>query len=88
MRKGKITCGLLEDWDFEVVDSFAPDAEVIAGLDAQRVDVLLIDGLQEYRIDTPVLLESWNGAVLYHDAISTRTSQLLGRHDSLARTMG
>jgi len=72
---------LLEDYGFEIADSFAPDAELIAKPDPRQIDILLIDGLEGGHDHSPALaaiLAAWPGPVVYNDAISTRTSQLRG----------
>jgi type II secretory pathway predicted ATPase ExeA len=81
---------LLEDCGFEVVASFPPDAETLGRLDPARVDVLLIDGLQDRQGFAPALaalLAAWRGPVLYNDAISTRTSQLRGKREAFAQAL-
>jgi len=73
---------LLEGYGFEITERFAPDAELIAKLDPEQVDILLIDGLKDGQGYSPalhVLLSSWTGPVLYIDAITTRASQLRGK---------
>ncbi len=81
---------LLEGYGFEIVDSFSPDAELIAELDPRQVDMLLIDGLEDEPDRSPLLaalLASWTGPVLYNDAISTRASQLRDKSEAFGRTL-
>ncbi|MEZ5543263.1 MAG: tRNA (adenosine(37)-N6)-threonylcarbamoyltransferase complex ATPase subunit type 1 TsaE [Pseudomonadota bacterium] len=81
---------LLEDCGFEIVDSFTPDAELIAGLLPQQVEILLIDGLEDRQAHPPALaalLAGWNGPVLYNDPISTRTSQLRNKRAAFGRML-
>jgi type II secretory pathway predicted ATPase ExeA len=81
---------LLEDFGFDIADSFSPDAELIARLDPRQVDVLLIDdvpGERDFPPQLATLIAGWNGPVLYNDAISTRTSQLRGKRETFGQKL-
>lgn len=75
---GKYLSRLLENYGFDVTRKAALDVKSLRSLDPSDFDVLLIDRTEDstpQRPELASLLASWDGPILYNDAIKTRINQ-------------
>ena len=75
---------LLESYGFDVTHKAGLDSESLKSLDVADFDVLLVDREEEgtsQRPELAALLATWDGPVLYNDAIATGISLQQGNPD-------